>query len=40
VGEEIRVWHLLDRELHTGQLGLPSWLEPRHRLEHQVVELL
>jgi uncharacterized protein with PhoU and TrkA domain len=36
----ITVRHLLDREFHVGQLGLPAWLEPCHCLEHQVVELL
>jgi potassium/hydrogen antiporter len=34
------VRHLLDREFHVGQLGLPARLEPCHRLEDQVVELL
>ena len=36
----IEVRHLLDREFHVGKLGLPARLEPRHGLEHQVVELL
>jgi cell volume regulation protein A len=36
----IEVRHFLDREFHVGQLGLPARLEPRHGLEHQVVELL
>src|SRR5215472_7307683 len=36
----VGVRDLLDRELHGGQFGLPARLEPRHRLEHQVVELL
>jgi cell volume regulation protein A len=36
----ITVRHFLDREFHVGQLGLPAWLEPRHCLEHQIVELL
>jgi cell volume regulation protein A len=37
-GVEVR--HFLDGEFHVGQLGLPARLEPRHGLEHQVVELL
>jgi hypothetical protein len=36
----IEVRHFLDREFHVGKLGLPARLEPRHRLEHHVVELL
>jgi hypothetical protein len=36
----IEVRHFLDREFHVGKLGLPARFEPRHRLEHQVVELL
>src|SRR5690242_4147040 len=37
---DVGVGDLLDRELHVGKLALPARLEPRHRLEHQVVELL
>jgi cell volume regulation protein A len=36
----IEVRHFLDREFHVGKLRLPARLEPRHGLEHQVVELL
>jgi hypothetical protein len=36
----VGVWDLLDRELDVGEFGLPARLEPGHRLEHQVVELL
>src|SRR5580700_8666373 len=41
VGDDgVEVWHFLDRELHVGQFGLPARLQPRDRLEHDVVELL
>src|SRR3984893_18586962 len=40
LADGVEVRHFLDRELHVGQFGLPARLEPRHRLEYDVVELL
>src|SRR5580704_4316992 len=40
LADGVEVRHFLDRELHVGQFGLPARLQPRHRLEHDVVELL
>ena len=40
LADGVGVGDLLDRELHVGEFGLPARLEPGHRLEHQVVELL
>ena len=40
LADGVGVGNLLDRELHAGEFGLPARLEPGHRLEHHVVELL
>jgi hypothetical protein len=36
----VGVRDFLDRELHVGKLGFPARLQPRHRFEHEIIELL
>src|SRR5580658_1443310 len=40
LADDVEVGYFLDHEFHVGKLGFPAWLQPRHGLEHDVVELL